>query len=50
MARDTSGSDDGDVVIVGLMAEASMESVALGMAGTACAARSSPTRPTRAMC
>jgi H+/Cl- antiporter ClcA len=34
MAREMSGSDDGDVVIGGLMAEASMESTMLGMAVT----------------
>jgi hypothetical protein len=32
-----SGSHDGDVVIVGMMAEASVESVVLGMAVTATA-------------
>jgi H+/Cl- antiporter ClcA len=37
MARDMSGSDDGDVVIVGLMAAPSMESVVPGMAVTATA-------------
>jgi hypothetical protein len=37
MARDMSGSDDCDVVIVGMMDEASMESVAVGTAATATA-------------
>ena len=37
MARDMSGSDDGDVVIVGMMAAPSMESVVPGMAVTATA-------------
>jgi hypothetical protein len=37
MVRDMSRSNDGDVVIMGMMAEASMESVALGMAVTATA-------------
>jgi hypothetical protein len=37
MARDMSGSDDGDVVIVGMMAAPSMESVVPGMAMTATA-------------
>ena len=32
MARDISGSDDGGVVIVGVTAEPSMESVVPGMA------------------
>jgi hypothetical protein len=31
MARDMSGSDDGDVLIVAMMAEVIMESVALGL-------------------
>ena len=33
MARDMSGSDDGDVVIVGMTAEPSVESVVPGMGG-----------------
>jgi CIC family chloride channel protein len=37
MGRDTSGSDDGDVVIVGMMAKPSMESMVPGMAVTATA-------------
>jgi hypothetical protein len=37
MARDRSGSDYGDVVIGGLMAEASVETVAVGTAVTATA-------------
>jgi H+/Cl- antiporter ClcA len=34
MAQDMSSSRDGDLVMVGMMAEASMESVVLGMAVT----------------